>query len=60
MLDEFIHEPRIAYFSMEIALRKATVMMIDEGNRGITDEIPAMIKHIGKENGAQMIYEQDP
>lgn len=21
MLDEFIHEPRIAYFSMEIALR---------------------------------------
>ena len=23
MLDEFIHQPRVAYFTMEIALRKA-------------------------------------
>ncbi len=43
-----------------IAYEEGKLIGVLEGSGGITGDIPAVIEHIGKKTGAQMIYEGDP
>ncbi len=40
-----------------IAYEDGKLIGVLEGSGGMTDEISAMIEHIGKDTGAQLIYE---